>query len=303
MELPPVIVVLRAHGSSLPHKKPIPHSIINLFSQSRGPITLLRRSSKIGEGAQQSESEWKTLFELLNNTTEPRNKEMILRTLTRDVGDTGHSQPWGIKSVAHGIDHGYWFYEIPRSTGGIAPQNSRALGIYDISAFNRYRPGQIVPSGDDCGYFLESSLDKTLPLGPSMPFVFNNLQIPEKTNEGIYKNSVTEFRRAKLSTIALDLTQRYPGRQIILLEVSCRNYVPFAKKEDDDYMQLVSAMGDLSVDNLGADLERTPGSASVKRTRSMDAGKKKHKKHKKRKRTKKHQKRSKPNKQTKRSKH
>lgn len=300
MELPPVIVVLRGHGYSLPHDKAIPENIIDLFSHPRGPITLLRRSSKIGELAYQSDSEWKTLFELVNDIRVPRTKENIIRTLTRDVGDTGHSQPWGIKTLAHGIDHGYEFYEVPLN-GHMLPQNSRALGIYDISAFNRYRPGQIVPSGDDCGYFLESSLDGTLPLGPSMPFVFNNLQIPERTQEGISQNSVTQFRRARLSTIAMDLTHRYPGRQIILIEVSCRNYFPFAKKEDDDYMQLVSAMGDFTLDNPAAHVERTSGSPSVKRTRSMDAGKKKHKRTKKHKKHKKRSKRN--NKRTKRSKH
>ena len=167
--VPPVVIVLRGHGESLPNNPPVSQKVISLFSDA-GQITFLRKS-RVGLQAFQNERNWQQLFEIIQRAkASGRNSyEDLLRIITRtaigvpDIGDhPSESNPFRIAPISHGIEHLYTFYESEPQ-----PQNSRAIGIYDTDELNKLiTPGE-APSGSQCGFVLQEVL-LGLPLGKNM---------------------------------------------------------------------------------------------------------------------------------------
>lgn len=274
---PPVVIVLRAHGQSLPHNPQVSQNVMSLFSDS-GQITLLRKA-RIGISASNNERSWQQLFQIIQDakTHGTPSYEELLRIITQravgvpEPGDpVGISTPFRITSISHGIEQSYTFYESER------PQNSRALGVYDTDELNKLIPPGQGPSGIHCGLVLQRG-NSALPLGEVMPVTFDNTLLniqPELTH--------SPFRQYTLSEIAIDLKYRYPNRKIILIEVSCRggDWTKGITSEDASLTSLTAELGEMSLispestERSGAKLKRKRGGRTHKK-RTINHGKNK----------------------------
>ena len=243
----PVIVVIRGHGKTLVEEK-IPPRISNLFRSQGGQITFLRKAH-IGDEAFQNEASWKQLFHVINEYSYLNNKEDIKDAIienARGIPDILKGQedniinkyvtsPLRYVTLSHDTDHLYYFTELKPEN----PQNSKALGIYDIDVLNEIYPPGSAPTGNMCGIFLknDSIEPSTLPLGNNMPLWFDNTK-PETDGQK------QRARVVKLSELADDLSRRYRGRNIILIEISCRDG-PWTWLDD---IKVTTQVGELNLD-------------------------------------------------------
>ena len=243
---PPVIVVVRGHGRTLVDEK-IPPGISNLFRSQGGQITFLRKAH-IGDEAFQNQVSWDQLFRVINEYSYLDNKEDITRAIienARGIPDIPNGQednkinnlltsPLRYVTLSHGTDHEYKFFE---TKPDIFPQNSKALGIYDTDVLDKLIPPGSAPSGNMCGIVLKEDPTQPLPLGNKMPVWFDNTK--QETDE-----QKQRLRVVKLSEIADDLSRRYRGRNIILIEISCRDG-PWTW---NDVIKLGTQAGELNLD-------------------------------------------------------